>query len=93
MPRGTQLTLSAVSPSFSLVPIFLNNVYSFLLLICQFYFIYLFLSFCLFRAEPKAYGGSQARIQIGAVAAGLQHIRAMFATHTTAHGNAGSLTH
>ena len=31
-------------------------------------FIYLFL---LFRASPEAYGGSQARGQIGAVAAGL----------------------
>ena len=30
-----------------------------------------FLSFCLFRAEPTAYGGSQARGPIGAVATGL----------------------
>ena len=35
------------------------------------YFIYLFIYFCLFRAEPTAYGGSQARGPIGAVASGL----------------------
>ena len=35
-------------------------------------FFFLFF-FCLFRAEPAAYGGSQARGQIGAVAAGLRH--------------------
>ena len=29
--------------------------------------------FCLFRATPVAYGGSQARGQIGATAAGLHH--------------------
>ena len=37
-------------------------------------FIYLFIYFpvfCLFRAEPVAYGGSQARSLVGAVAAGL----------------------
>ena len=28
---------------------------------------------CLFRSEPEAYGGSQARGQIRAVAAGLHH--------------------
>ena len=30
-----------------------------------------FFFFCLFRAAPTAYGGSQARVLIGAVAAGL----------------------
>ena len=30
-------------------------------------------SMCLFRAAPAAYGGSQARGRIGAVAAGLHH--------------------
>ena len=40
-------------------------------------FIYLFL---LFRAKPTAYGSSQARGQIGAVAAGLHH----------SHSDAGS---
>ena len=45
-------------------------------------FIHLFLSFvfCLFRATPEAYGGSQARGQIGGVAACLCHI----------HSNVGS---
>ena len=49
-------------------------------------------------AAPTAYGGSQARGRIGAVAAkptqGPQQrrIRAASATYTTAHGNAGSLT-
>ena len=33
----------------------------------------LFVSFCLFRAAPEAYGGSQARSRIGAAAAGLPH--------------------
>ena len=33
-------------------------------------FIYLF---CLFRAAPAAYGGSQARGRIGAAAISLQH--------------------
>ena len=36
-------------------------------------FIYLFIYFCLFRATPMAYGGSQARGPIRAVAAGLRH--------------------
>ena len=45
--------------------------------------IFLFLFFCLFRAAPMAYGGSQARGRFGAVASGLHH----------SHSNAGSLTH
>ena len=32
-----------------------------------------FFSFCLFRAVPEAYGSSQARGRIRAVAAGLHH--------------------
>ena len=51
------------------------------------------------RATPTAYGGSQARGRIGAVA-GLPtpepqqcQIRDASATYATAHGNAGSLTH
>ena len=32
-----------------------------------------FLSFCPFRAAPEAYGGSQARVLIGATAASLGH--------------------
>ena len=34
---------------------------------------FLFLFFCFFRATPMAYGGSQAKGLIGAVAAGLHH--------------------
>ena len=50
-------------------------------------------------AAPAAYGDSQARGRIGAVAAKptpepqQRGIRAASATYTTAHGNAGSLTH
>ena len=51
-------------------------------------------------AAPSAYGGSQARGRIGAVATSpcqshkQRGIRAASATYTTAHGNAaGSLTH
>ena len=53
-----------------------------------------FILFLLFRTTPTAYGGSQARGRIGAVAAGLcQSHSNVFVTYTTAHGNAGSLTH
>ena len=44
-----------------------------------FFIFYLF--FCLFRAELAAYGGSQARGPIGAVATGLCH----------SHSNAGGI--
>ena len=43
----------------------------------------MFFVFCLFRAAPVAYGGSQARGQIGAVAAGLHH----------SHSDTGSKPH
>ena len=50
-----------------------------------------------FQGLTVAYGGSQARGRIGAIAAGLQPqkhgIWAMSAAYTTAHGNTGSLTH
>ena len=56
-----------------------------------------FFFFFLFRATPAAYGGSQARGPIRAVAAGLYHshsnVGSESATYTTAQGNAGSLTH
>ena len=46
--------------------------------------VYKFLCiYCLFRATPTGYGGSQAGGQIGAVATGLLH----------SHSNARSLTH
>ena len=54
-------------------------------------------SFFLFiQGRTAAYGSSQARGPIGVAAAGLHHshrIWAASATHTTAHSNAGSLTH
>ena len=49
--------------------------------VCNRFFF--FLVFCLFRAAPMAYGGSQARGQIGAVPNGLCH----------SHSNAGSEPH
>ena len=56
--------------------------------------------FFFFRATPATYKRSQARVQIGAASAGLptpqpqQHrIQVVSATYTTAHSNAGSLTH
>ena len=40
---------------------------------CPHYLFIYFLSFCLFRAAPAVYGGSQARGPVGATAAGLHH--------------------
>ena len=48
-----------------------------------FYFILFFFLFCLFKATPMAYGGSQARGPVGAAAAGLHQ----------SHSNAGSELH
>ena len=48
-----------------------------------FFFLFSFFVFCLFRAAHAAYGGSQARGQIGAVAAGLHQ----------SHSNTGSKPH
>ena len=54
---------------------------------------------CLFRATPMPYGSSQARGQIRAVAAVLHHFQSNTRSkpnlrlYTTAHDNAGSLTH
>ena len=81
------------------------------LIFCFVFLFFVFFVFCLFVvvvvvvvvvaiswAAPVAYGGSQARGRIGAVAAGLlqpqQHrILATSSTYTTAHNNARSLTH
>ena len=58
-----------------------------------------FLFVCFFRAEPMAYGSSQARGRIQAAAGGLHHSHSdarskpTSVTYTTAHGNTGSLTH
>ena len=55
--------------------------------------------FCLFRATPTAYGGSQARGQVKAVAAILTpqsqqcQIQTEFVAYTTAQCNTGPLTH
>ena len=66
-----------------------------------FLFVCLFV-FCLFafsKAAPMAYRGSQARGLIGAVASRptpepqQRRIQAESAIYTSAHGNAGSLTH
>ena len=61
---------------------------------------FIYLSFVSFRAAPEAHGGSQIRGLIGAVTAGLCHSHShsrseprLQPTYTTAHGNAGSLTH
>ena len=55
------------------------------------------LLFFLFRAEPTAYGSSQAGGQIRVAAACLCHNDArsqlLSATYTEAHGNTGSLTY
>ena len=65
-------------------------------IISEQYHITLFFFFCLFRPAPVACGGFQARHWIGAVAASLCHSHAHlghFASYSTAHGNARSLTH
>ena len=59
----------------------------------EFFFFFLFI-----RATFTAFGSSQARCQIGAVAAGLCHSHSNLgsepwsATYTETRGNAGSLT-
>ena len=64
----------------------------------DFDFIYLFCLFAISWAALAAYGHSQARGQIGAVAraytrATATQNQATSATYTTAHGNAGLSTH
>ena len=66
-----------------------------------FLFLFHFLFFWLFafsKAAPTTYGGSQARCQIGAVAAGLHHSHSNARSEprlqpTPQHGNTRSLTH
>ena len=43
----------------------------------SFFLFFFFFVFCLFKAAPEAYGGSQARDLIGAVAAGHSHSKAI----------------
>ena len=61
---------------------------------------FFFFFFSSLGKPPMVCGGSQARGQIGAVAAGLHHSHSnakskpcLLVTYTTAHDNAGSLTH
>ena len=68
--------------SLGLLGVFISPAHQFQLVWCFYLFIYLFI-YCLFAiswASPEAYGGSQARGQIGAVATGL----------CQSHSNAGS---
>ena len=59
----------------------------------SFFFIFFFF-FVFSRAAHTAYGGSRASGRIGAAASAQQgQIQAASTTRTTAHGNAGSLTH
>ena len=68
-------------------------------IIIIFFCLVFFVFFAISWAAPAAYGGSQVRGLIGAIAPVLRQepqqlgIRAMSATYTTAHSNAGSLTH
>ena len=67
--------------------------------VCHNYFKYSYLFFSFFRATPAACRSSQTRGLIRAAAASLHHkpqqyrIRVTSVTYTTAHSNAGSLTH
>ena len=77
----------------------LNNIKTFLIVVLlriflflSFFLFFSFFFFGLFRATLAAHGSSQARGQIGAIAMAFG-IQASSATYTTAHGNAGSLTH
>ena len=66
--------------------------------LCKFMYLFIFV-FCLFRAAPAVYGGSQARGLIGAAADSStpqpqwRGLLAVSVTYTTAHGNTGSSTH
>ena len=62
-----------------------RTAWVFCLFVCFFFF--------LFRAAPMTYWGSQARGPTGAITAGPHHSHTRSVTYTTAHGNAGSLTH
>ena len=65
---------------------------------CILFYFFIFYFFVFSRATPEAYGDSHVRGLIGAVAAGLRQNHSNLGskpseTYTTAHGNAGSLTH
>ena len=71
-----------------LIYVFMTRIYAEIKLLVDVSFLsffWFFLFVCLFfRATPTAYGGSQARGQIGAVAPGIHH---------QSHSHARSLTH
>ena len=81
----------------------LSRLLSIFLFVGEFFLVFLFFFFfCLFAiswAAPTAYGGSQARGPIGAVATGLHQSHSNAGSEprlqptTQAHGNARSLTH
>ena len=58
--------------------LFFMNLPKFIVNMCHFFgrvnFFFFFFFFCIFWGAPKAYGGSQARCQIRAVAASLCHL-------------------
>ena len=63
-----------------------------------FVFLFVVVVLLLFRASPMAHGSSQARGWIQAIAAGIHYSHSntrskLWLTHTTAHSNAGSVTH
>ena len=95
-PKGPRKEVS--NPGVPLKQVIVLSFGGFLFLLVGWLF-FVCLLFCLFRAAPAAYGGSQARGQVGTMAASLlpqpqQHgIQAASETYTTAHGNARSLTH
>ena len=64
-PLHSHSITSRLWPNFEICPNLLNKK--------QYFRVLFFFFFCLNRAAPKAYGGSQARGLIGAVAAGLHH--------------------
>ena len=84
---------SVTELGFSLHLLFICN-FNILLL---FYILLIFYCFGLFSAKPMAYGSSQARGWIRAVAYSLQpqpcQVQATSVTYITAHGNTRSLIH
>ena len=82
------VTINSINSHFSfyvtfmvfLFPMFCNFIKLIFITVFHFFFVR---SFLLFRAALTAYGGSQARGQIRAVAAGLHH----------SHSNSGSKPH
>ena len=90
-PQSLLLSSEGVGPIIPKIPVSLDSlwwpslykitpipfIFCYLPSVCwsNLYHLYLFFFFGLFRAVPEAYGGSQARGLIGAVATGLHHSR------------------